>query len=191
MSGNTLLPPKKQLVDTSGDICTSDEASHIFGKAAAKSLAKDLADMVVGNENEDDYDASAELYSDASKHIVTSNLSERSNAGSKLFPIDTTQSPELFPDNSKDTSTGSDNKNIMEKTLTEVNISLTYGNTFDNTGEEETSQGDSKDDGDLKEDRNEGDSNDDGDSKEDEVGGTNKEDIKEKAVTEVVTPPLK
>ena len=96
LSGNTLLPPKKRLLDSSGDTCTSGEASHIFGKSDAESLAKDLVSMTAGNESDgnegDNYDASAELYSDASDQLVTSNLSEGPNTGSKLFSIDTTQS---------------------------------------------------------------------------------------------------
>ena len=149
--GNTLLPPKKRLVNSSGDTCTSGEPSHIFRQTFAEMLAKDLVSMAVGsdyNENDNNYNASAELYSDASKQLVTSNPSEGPTTGSKLFLIDTTQFREMFPeDTSKDTSTGIDNKNI-----TQVNISLNNGNTLEDPADEETSQdvnttvGDSKQD---------------------------------------------
>ena len=224
MSGNTLLPPKKWPVDSSGDTCTSGEPSHVFRKTDAEAVAKDLVSIAAGNGDDDDaYDASAELYSnvsgqlvtgnkaegpdtgssdvsgqlvtgnetegpdtgssdvsgqlvtgnetegpdtgssDVNGQLVTGNETEGPNTGSKLFPLDSTKSRELFPeDNSKDTSTGSDNKNITGKTLTEVDILLN-----------DASQGDTNPDGDSKEDNNnEGDTNDtnpDGDSKKDEV----------------------
>ena len=115
--------------------------------------------LVTGNKTEGPDTGS----SDVSGQLVTGNENEGPDTGSKLFPLDLTKSRELFQeDNSKDTSTGSDNKNIMGKTLTKVDISLN-----------DASQGDTNPDGDLKEDNNnEGDTNDtnpDGDSKEDEV----------------------
>ena len=188
----------------------------------AEAVAKDLVSIAGGSDDDDDaYDASAELYSnvssqlvtgdeaegpdtgssdvssqlvtgnktegpdtgssDVSGQLVTGNETEGSNTGSKLFPLDSTKSRELFPeDNSKDTSTGSDNKSIMGKTLTEVDISLN-----------DASQGDTNPDGDSKEDNNnEGDTNDtnpDDDLKEDEV----EENSIAKTKPEVVTKPLK
>ena len=140
LSGNTLLPPKKRLVNTSGDTCTSGEPSYIFRQKAAETLAKDLVSMAVGSDNDEnnnDYNASAELYSDASsQQLVTSNPSEGPTIGSKLFPVGMTQSREIFPeDTSKDTSTGSDNKNI-----TQVNISLNDRSTLEDPADKETSQ---------------------------------------------------
>ena len=176
------MPPKKQPVNTSGDTCTSGKPSHIFRQKTAESLAKDLVSMAVGSnddKNDNDYDASAELYSDASsQQLVTINPSEGPTTGSKLFPVDTTQSREMFPeDTSKDTSTGSDNKNI-----TQVNISLNDGSTLEDPADKETSQdvnttvGDSKQDASNEETAVGGDSKQDGSSAKTAVGGDSKQD---------------
>ena len=165
MSGNTLLPPKKRLIDSSGDTMSSGDASHIFGKsipspvfgkAAAELLATQFVAMAApSTEEEDERDASAELYSDnAEQSIVTSNVSEVPKKASKLFPEDTTLSRELFPeDNSTVTNTSaiSDNKNTVER---KINISMNEGDTLDQTAGEETSPG--------------GDTNTDGDSHEED-----------------------
>ena len=157
---------------------SSGDASHIFGKSIpspvfgqsnAKSLAKEFVSIAApSTEEEDDYNASAELYSDqTTKHlVVTSNESEHPKTAFKLFPEDTTLSKEMFPEENStvtDVSTVSDNKNTAASN--EVNISMNEGNTL-----EQTSQGDSNADGDSHEEpnrnRNEGDSNTDGDSHE-------------------------
>ena len=168
--------------------------------------------LVTGNETECPDTGS----SDVSGQLVTCNGNESPDTGSKLFPLDSTKSRELFPeDNSKDTSTGSDNKSIMGKTLTEVDISLNDASQGDinpdgDSKEDDKNEGDTNDtnpDGDLKEDdKNEGDTNDtntDGDSKEDEKnegdtnpdGDSKEDDVEENRIAktkpEVVTKPLK
>ena len=208
------------------------------GKQMPRQFAKDLISIAAGNGDDDDtYDASAELYSDVSSqlvtgneaegpntgfsdvcgqlvtgnetegpdtgssdvsgHLVTCNRNEGPDTGLKLFPLDSTKSRELFPeDNSKDTSTGSNNKNITGKTLTEVDILLNDASQGDtnpdgDSKEDDKNEGDTNDtnpDGDSKEDnKNEGDTNPDGDSKEDEV----EENRITKTKPEVVTKPLK
>ena len=152
--------------------------------------------LVTGNKTEGPDTGS----SDVNGQLVTGNETEGPNTGSKLFPLDSTKSRELFPeDNSKDTSTGSDNKNIMGKMLTEVDISFNDASQGDTNPdgdlkEDNNNEGDTNDtnpDGDLKEDNNnEGDTNDtnpDGNSKEDEV----EENSIAKTKPEVVTKPLK
>ena len=168
--------------------------------------------LVTGNEAEGPYTVS----SDVSGQLVTYNGNEGPDTGSKLFPLDSTKSRELFPeDNSKESSTGSDNKSIMGKTLTEVDISLNDASQGDtnpdgDSKEDDKNEGDTNDtnpdgdskeddknesdtndtnpDGDLKEDdKNEGDTNPDGDSKEDDV----EENRIAKTKPEVVTKPLK
>ena len=189
VTGNETECPNTGSSDVSGQLVTGNETE------CPDTGSSDVSgQLVIGNETEcpntGSSDVSGQLVtgnetecpdtgsSDVSGQLVTGNGNECPDTGSKLFPLDSIKSRELFPeDNFKDTSTGSDNKSITEKTLTEVDISLN-----------DASQGDTNPDGDSKEDdKNKGDTNPDGDSKEDDIEENRIAETK----PEVVTKPLK